>query len=83
MEESIVVDFTISTQKSRAFNLSPLLWREREGQIGSCPTAQAETSNLCQVCHKSGNPTFKGPETLDMALDSLHRKNNHTPTLTH
>jgi len=35
------------------------------------------TSNLCQVCRKSGNPAFKGPETLDMALDSLHRKITH------
>jgi hypothetical protein len=29
MEESIVVDFTISALESRAFNLSSLLWRER------------------------------------------------------
>jgi hypothetical protein len=29
MEESIVVDFTISAQESRAFNLSSLLRRER------------------------------------------------------
>jgi hypothetical protein len=33
---------------------------------------------LCQVCRKSGNPAFKGPETLDTALDSLHRKITHT-----
>jgi hypothetical protein len=49
---------------------------ERGGQIGSWPTAQAETSNP-QVCRKSGNPAFKGPETLDTALDSLHEK-SHT-----
>ena len=47
---------------------------EREGQIGSWPTAQAETSNIHQVCRKSGNPSFKGPETLDTTMDSLHRK---------
>jgi hypothetical protein len=34
--------------------------------------------NLRQVCRKSGNPAFKGPETLDMALDSLRRKITHT-----
>ena len=49
--------------------------REREGQIGSWPTAQAETSNLRQVCHKSGNHAFKGPETLDMALDTFTKIN--------
>ena len=53
---------------------------EREGQIGSWPTAQAETSNLCQVCRKSGNPAFKGPETLDTTLDSLHKKKSHLQT---
>jgi hypothetical protein len=40
-EGFIVVDLTISAQESKAFNLSSLLRREREGQIGSWPTAQA------------------------------------------
>jgi hypothetical protein len=30
------------------------------------------------VCRKSGNPAFKGPETLDTALDSLPQKITHT-----
>ena len=29
------------------------------------------------MCRKSGNPAFKGPETLDMALDSLRRKHTN------
>ena len=76
MEVSIVVDLLFLHRKARRLILV-LCSGEKECQIGSWPTAQEETSNLCQVCRKSGNPTFKGPETLDTTLDSLHRK-NHT-----
>jgi hypothetical protein len=34
-----------------------------------------------RVCRKSGNCAFKQPETLDTALDSLHRKITHTDIL--
>jgi hypothetical protein len=63
MGESIVAEFTIAAQKSRAFNLSPLLG-EREGQIGSWPTAQAETSKPLRCVARVETLPLKGPRLL-------------------
>jgi hypothetical protein len=72
-EESISRVYYFCTEKQGFYSYV----FSKEDYIGSWPTAQAETSNLGQVCRKSGNPTFKGPETLDTALDSLHKKITH------
>jgi hypothetical protein len=42
--------------------------------VGTLPLKSETTDTTLEVCRKSGNPAFKGPETLDTALDSLHRK---------
>ena len=53
--------------------------RGRSGENSTFKEPETTDTTL-EVCRKSGNPAFKGLETLDMALDSLH-KNNHTHRL--
>jgi hypothetical protein len=50
---------------------------------GTVPLNSPRLLIRLRVCRKSGNCAFKQPETLDTALDSLHRKYTQTYILSY